>query len=573
MTRTLSLALILFGFLAVLAPQACAQEPHHPRISVAHPGITQLKADLKLLLDLGAEDERHWQNWDELIELFAFGLDYDRPLLLSFFSGLTPAPTMIYGAFAEPVNDLLDDNIGANWFPEKVTDELYELLPPEQGWFRILPDEKFAILILSTESDHNILKQLVLKAVNPVPVINEVLKDSANVGFQLLNAAQTDDDQKKRRDSFAEIRAVRMDALEKRPKESQTEFELRQGLLSVNLDELERLMVESSSLTARAILNAEALSAKVIYDSEGIPGTSLAKSLDLFNKHEDAFASVERAEGSALSVRINHPIDELRQQSGTQIIELMRNDVADRLKSNETMSAEQKTATQELFDGVMEVVTDGLKSGNLNAFMQSVPSGEDKFTSWGATVSVEPKRLDEVLKLIAKTGDGNEVSIALETVGSVSIHRIKLKKGFLKAYDSVFGEDAAVYIGTSENMVWFGAGPDALEPLKKAITDLKEPAESDVVLRAEGDLLPWAKYGKKLVEGLPKPVTVDDEQTRRDVLLRFTQAVASLKDADDDVTFDMNVEEGKLTGELSVNTGLLRFIGTQLETFSKNNLE
>lgn len=575
MNRLNPFAPVILGLLTLFPGKLAAQEPHHPQLSIAHKGIQQLKDDIKLMLDLATDEERHWENWDGVIELFAFGMDYDRSVRVDVLTGLIPAPVMIFGAYTEPVDDLLHENLeGAEYVPKKISDTLYELLPPDRGWFRILPAQKYAILTLSEQSNHSLLKQLILKADNPLPVIERILKDGANVGVELSNEATTPDDQEKRKSSFAEIRANQMDALQKRPTESTTEFELRKGILSVNQDELERLIVESAVADAHAFLLAAGPTAEIKFSATAIEGTGFEKALKLFKPQPDAFASVKKAEGSALSIRINHPIDELRQSNADRIMDLIKADVSSRVNADDSnMSPEAKDATTQLVDGIMQLIKDGNASGNLNAFVESVPNDEGRFVSWGAVVLENAKRLDETLALLSKTGENNKADIAIETVRDVAIHRVTLKAGFLKIFDDLFGEDAEVYIGTSDNMVWFGAGPDSLGSLKTAIEALGDPAESDLVLNIDAEMLPWAQRAETVTKGLDEPESVDDKQARRDLLLTLKQATEALKESDDDVKFSMDVKDGKAAGVIKANTGILRFIGTQLEKFSKENLE
>ncbi len=566
----LTAALFLF---ALCMPHVAAQEPHNPEITVAHKGVAELKADIKFLLDLVTDDPTHWENWNGMIEFLVFGLDFNRPLRVDILSGLTPPPLMIYGPYAEPLSDLLDENLGSEYVLQKRSDTLYEMLPTEQGWFLILEKQKYGILAPSTPKNHDLLKQLILKATNPLPVIEKILEGDVNIGIQLANSTETEEDIKKRRDSFAEIRAVELDALQKRPDESQTEFELRKGAVSNNLNELERLMVESKLSGAKAILDKKSVTAKVLFFGEAIPETSMARGIEMFNKQIDAFATAATPENSALSFRINHPIDELRSSNTLSFIELMRADIKSRIDAGEKMTAEQKEAALQLFDGIMTLVKDGVASENINGFIESVPTDAAEFTSHGAIVVKDAKRLDDTLVLLGKTGSGNEVTVGVETVGNVTIHKIKLGKGFLKIFDDVFGEEAEVLIGTSENMVWFGSGPNALAALKAGIESLKEPAESDVILRSKMQLLPWAKRAQRLIKDLPPPKTLDGQQSRRDKLLRLTQAVDTLKEEDDDTTFDVQVKDGKVSGEIFFNSGILRFAGTQLVKFSQDNLQ
>jgi hypothetical protein len=390
----------------------------------------------------------------------------------------------------------------------------------------------------------------------------------------LINKAHAIEDQQKRSASFGDLRANRMDLLQKRPAESITEFNLRKGAISHQLEELERLMVEGNDLRARAFLNLANKSARILFTGDGIPKTSLAQSIQLFNQHEDAFASVAKAENSILSLRVNHPIDDLRQNNANEFIELLNTDVEARIVASERLSDDQKTAVRELHSGVMTVLTDSIGSGNVNGFIETWLNADDKFVSVGGIAAVDASRLDDTLALIARTGTGNKVDIAVEKVGDVTIHRIQLAKGFLKLLDRFFGEDTAVLIGTSSDSVWFATGPDSLDALKKTISDLQEPAGSDVILRVEAKLLPWAKHAQKVVDATPEPVAVDDRRIRRDRKRDLARAVAAFGTGEqDDVKFDVTVNGGTVSGEVFINSGLLRFVGKELSGFSKDNLD
>lgn len=575
MNRRILLPTAFLIVMASLPRNAAAQEPHHPQISLVHKGLGDLKKDIKLMLDLATDDQRHYDNWAGVIDLFAYGLDMEKPFRIDLLIGLTPPPVMIYGPFVPPYTDIITDNLEpAEYVLKKQTDTLYELLPPDRGWFRALPQQKYAILTLSEKATHDLLKQLILKAGSPLPVIGQVLTDGVNAGLQLVNEAPGVEDQKKRRASFAQVRANQMDALQKRPQESRSEFELRKGLMAVYHDELERIIVESAKARLLAFLNHKDLDLKLLIDWTAIADTSLAWIYDAYGKEEDAFASVKKADGSALSFRMNHPLDELRQKDAEKIMALIKADVLSRMDDAESkMTSDQKRATEQLVDGIIQLIKDGNSTGNINAFMESVPNKNGDFVSWGATIAKDAKRLDTTLALIPKTSDGNEVELKLATVNGVDIHRIKLKKDFVKAFDQVFGQNADVFIGTSENMVWFSAGPDSLPSLKKAIEGLGKPEHSDNILKVDLELLPWAKRAEKIVKAMAEPSDPDQKETRRNVLLTLKQATEALKETDDDVHFNMAAKDGTATGILDMKTGLLRFVGTQLEKVSKNILE
>ena len=550
-----------------------AQQDHHPAVTIGHEGIGALKADLKFLLDMRSPvEQKQFANIVDMIDLIFYGVDEGRPLRVDILTGTTPPTTIVWGPY-ELLEELLDDNIGSNYQLKKEAEDLHRLLSDEEpGWFRALPKIKYAAFLLAQDrNDLPLMKQIILKLSDPMPEIEQLLQNSANVGISLTNKAVSEEDQTKRRDSLAEVRANKMATLQKRPSETATAFELRKGMISNQIDEIERLMVESLRASARILLDKVNGSARVQFAAEGIEGTSFADSLALFGKTADAFHSVPKMENSVLSLRANHPLDDLRQTNVLKVIELMREDTVALLSADSKMSAGEKEASQQLFNGIAAVTIDGIKSGNLNGFLESTIDDSGEFDSVGAISVVDGKRLDETLALIAKTGNGNKVTMNVAEAGEVKIHEIRLAAGFFKPFDDVFGNEKPVYIGTSDNIVWLGAGKESLKNLKKTIADLKSPEMNDVILKMEGNILPWAKRALDLIKKAKSGEIADQEQ-RRERMRSLEMAIESLQ-TKDDASFEMKVEDGKSTGEIFVNTGILNYLGGELSFYSKKTLE
>lgn len=548
-----------------------AQQDYNSDITIGHRGVGALKADLKFLLDLTPADQaKQFENVRDFIDLLVFGVDEERPMRIDILTGTTPPTYIIWGPYGV-LADLKDDNISAQFQLKKDSTDLYKLLGQDSGWFRVLKKLKYAILIIADKKDMTLLKQIILKLTNPMPKIAPLLLNGANMGVSLINEAITEEDQKKRRDAFGEAKANKMAALQKRPTESETEFGLRKGFISNQLAELERLLVESLNATTRIFLDKKNATAQIEFTAEAIPETSLAKSLALFGQQADAFASVEKSDESVLSLRANHPIDDLRKKNGLSTIELMRADTAARLKADQKMTPEEKTASQELFDGIAEVTADGINSGYVNGFLESTVDDEGEFVSVAAVSVVKGKRLDDALALIAKTGNGNKIAIGTAEVGGVTIHELRLAKGFFQLFDDLFGPEKTVYIGTSDDIVWIGTGKASLEMMKKTIESLKKPETNDVVLTIEGRLLPWAKRTLKLVKNR-KLTDRAEEQKRRDRERALQLAVDSLGQ-EDKASFKMTVDEDKSKGVIFVDKGILKYLGGEIAFYSKNNLQ
>lgn len=560
------------GILAFLSAPTFAQQAHHPQIVFGQKGIGQLKSDVKFLLNLTSpEDQKQEQNIVDFIDLIAFGLDEDRPLRVDYHSGNTP-PTYLIWAPVDDFNDL-QDNIESNFTIKKVAEDLFEVLPPDNGWYRTLRAVKYAMLILTNPADHQLMKQLIQKMTNPDPELAELIEGGKfDIGLSLANEAQTKEDQQKRAASFREIRAVRMDALQKRPNEEKTEFEIRKGVVATQLDELERLMVEASEALLRLAVDRTANNTTVTFNAKGIAGTSFAEAADLFGKHKDAFTAIKKPDESVLSVRMNHPVDDMRKKNAAKVIELMTADAEAKIDAASKLSASEKEAAKKIHVGVMELARESIETGNINAFLEVVLDDNEELVGWGAFSVKDGERLNELLKLVPEAGEGNKFDPAVATVNGIAIHRVSVADGYSKVLDKLFGQNGSAYLGVSNDYIWVGTGPDALEPLKKAIASATPPADSDVILTMEGRLLPWAKRVHKLVEEMPSPTTAEDKQLRRDNLRRLAQGIEAFQSGDE-ATFEMQVENGEFAGKVFLNTGVLRFVGMLLAQFSRDTLQ
>ncbi|MCR9198887.1 MAG: hypothetical protein NXI04_09605 [Planctomycetaceae bacterium] len=567
--KTLVLSTVLT---IVLSTSASAQQEHHPKITIGHAGIGTLKEDLTYLLSLTTPaEQKQLVNLIDFIDLLMFGVDPDRPIRVDILSGTSPPTYVIWGPYQVLAN-LRDDNLSAQFQMRRDSKDLHRLLGQDPGWFRVLPRLKYGILILAqNEGDMNLLKQIILKLVDPAPEITPLLINSANLGMSIVNDAIGADDMDKRRNSFGEFRSNKQDALQKRPTESATEFALRKALVANQIDELERLLVEAKEASMKTFLDRKTGSARIMFSAEAIAETSLAGSIALFGQKPDAFDSVKPLADTVLSLRGNHPIDELRQKHALTFIDLMQKDAAARIAADSKLTPDQKTASQGVFDGIMEVAADGIKSGNVNGFLESIVNGDGEFVSIAAVSVVGGKRLDAALEMIAGTGNGNKISMKTSKVGDVDIHELQLAEGFFPLFDDLFGAGKTLYVGTTDSIVWIGTGEESLPLLTAAIEGLGAPQNNDTVLTIKGRVLPWAERTLKLVKDL-KLTDQAQEQKRRDRQRSLELAVSSLQEKDD-ASFTMKVADGVSTGEIFVNTGILKYLGREISLYSKNNLQ
>lgn len=552
---------------------ASAQQAHHSEVIIGHRGVDALKADFRYLLSLTTPQEQaQEENLVGFIELMELGVDLEKAIRVDVLTGTNPPTYVVSAGYAPPLEDLMANLDGAGFVLKDSGPNLWEILPPDKGWLRVLPEAKTAILVFDKESDHSLLKQIILKMSAPLPAVQPLLSDGANVAVSLTNTAKTPADQLLRKNSFGEIRAVQLDTLQKRPSETQTQFQIRKQLMENQLNEIERLLVEADSASAKAMLNKEQGTARVAFDATAIAETSFAATLAEFGKTPDLFASIPKAPESVLSIRGNHPVDVMRQGHANSLLALIKQDAVERVQKNASLSDSEKAASEKFFDGIYQVSKDTIATGNLNGFLESVQKGDDEFLSYGAINVKDGLRLNEILPLIADTGKNNSFKPAVAKVGDVTIHEITLAKGYFEPFDMIF-DGKTGFVGTSADVVWFGTGgPEALEPLKASIESLGDPAENDTVLTIEGRLLPWAKRARRILAAEPEPATATEQTQRRDQLRNLGLAVEAFA-SEDSASFSMKVADGKATGEILVNTGVLRFIGKAMASYSKTNLE
>ncbi|MEZ6063354.1 MAG: hypothetical protein R3C19_23660 [Planctomycetaceae bacterium] len=561
--------------LILTASVGFAQEPHHSKISIVHQGVGRLKGDLKALVDLTNETEQEqWANLKDYLDLLALGVDESRPLRVDVMTGIQPTAYVIWIPYVDGGLADLRDNLDSFGFVNRKDAQdpnLFKIQPPDQGWLRVIDGLKYVVLVFTTPADDALLKQIVIKAGDPIPDVKYLLDTKASVGAQLINSEATPEAQKKRHDAFAELRANSMDAVQKRPTETESEYELRRSALAHQLNELERLMVEAERVQAWIKLEREGGYAALQFIATAIPETSLAKAVAGFNAQPDAFASVQKLPESALSVRINHPIDEMRQTHVKEFLDLLNTDIHSRVEASEKLSRPQKDATLSLFTGIADLVRAGVATGYINAFLESKPDGNGQFISVGAVSLPDAKKLVEILPQLSTAHDGNTVELDIDKVGEIAIHRVALAEGYVELLDKLFGAKQELFIGTAENHVWMASGTGALELLKSTIEGLGEPAENPKALHADIHLFPWVSRLKEIADKEPEPENPEERQQWRDNLLRLKQAVDAMPE-NDEWTFDMSVADNTVSGSMTFSTGILRFVGKQISEFSKENL-
>ncbi len=563
---------------AVLMSSAVpAQSPQDARITVAHPGFDAMKADLKAIMKLTDETEqKQWPNIEGYIDSFVMGLSGKKPFYIVVPTGEKPAsyllalPLSLKDPIFEEFRDNLD-SLGYEFQRDEKDRSLFELdVDPDFGWLRVLADSRYALLILTGDKDKfPLLREIILKATLPATNVQ------GNMQAELVNDDPASEAQQHRREAFGEIRRVSMDAVKRRPEESATEFAIRTHSSKVLLDEGERLMAESQQITM--VLNIDtanpaALAASLKTNAVAIPGTTLAAAIAQIGTQPDAFASLAEFEGSALSLRLNHPIDPMRQTNILEFLALTEQDMADRLKSSKERSESEKEMTLKCTKGVLEIVADGIKTGYFNAFVEAVPDGHGDFFSIAGFAAPTASKLNDVLPMLTSSGNGNVVEMNIDKSGDVTIHRVQLAEGYSDFFDRFVGKKKDIFVGVGTAHVWLASGAGALDRLKSTIAGLGQPAAVTSPLHIELHMLPWVQWLEDIAKTEPEATLPAELELQRNKARQRARAIASFADSDA-ASLDFTVQNGEVIGELKIETGLLRFVGKMMAAYSKANLE
>ena len=575
---------------ALPAANLPAQTPQDARITIAHPGIQTVREDIETLLKLtSATEQKQTSVLTDFVDSMVVGLSDDQPIFMQMLPGINPAGYLAVFPLDSGFQTLRDnlESLGyeitrdpkdASLYQFRLTPEADAVDTPadsaaadEVGWLRVLPKAQHVVGVLAgSREDLPALRALVLQTTVPEFV------EGRQAIVDLSNPDPSADAQKYRREKFTPFRQSSIDAIRKRPNESPTVFQLRQLSASQLMDEAERVVAESQLLTARLSIDSTSPQQPVIMASgelQAIPDTGLEAAMQTFNSRPDAFAAIERLPGSALHLRINHPIDELRQKNMSAFLDLLQQDVSAKLKSRPGRTPAQKDAIDKVVTGIIGHLRAGIQSGWLNLFADAVPDGKDSFNSISGYETPAAAELAAVLPLMADMSPQTTVEMNLETHEGVSIHKVRLESGLLDVLDRFFGAERDVYVGIGPKIVWMSSGEKALEQLKRTISAAGTPQNTTSPLHVEVALLPWTRQAISFYAKLTPPTGREQLDLWRAAERRRTRAVEAMAKGSDTVSVHCEYEDGRLKTAVRVDTGVVRFIARQLAFFSKENLD
>lgn len=576
--------IVLTLVMGVAAESLRAQSAEDARVRLSHPGVDVLKADLQKILDLTDKaEQRQWQNMADFIDTFVYGVDYGNPLHVEILIGVDPISYLLMLPLEDGFQTFRENIEGLGYELRRDADEssLYQFnmqfdsgAPAEGedegledlGWIRVTKDPSYMLGLLTyKKSTLSQLRDFVLKSAVP--------NDSPETGLsaELENTEHGADSVASRRESVQAFRSARIEAIMQRPDETENSWQLRKLVTRHLMDELERVLAESAKVKLHADLNGTD-DAKLEFNGDlvAIQDTRLDKAVGEFNAQPSIFAGIRKPSDSALSLRVNHPVDEMRMAAALELVELVQGQLKERLEAGDR-SQKEKTAVGRVLEKAAEHLNAGIRGGWLNLFVESVPTSGGKFTTVAGYRSPATAAVSELLPELAEIGSGAEVEMNVATAGNTAIHRVRLGSGISETLDRLLSESEDAFVGVAEDRIWLATGEGALKQLQDAIAAAKTE-EEESCLHLEVRMLPWTEQLIRFYGGKEAPEDFEELNAFKAAERRRARAAEAYGQGADTVVFDAHVKDGHVLSSLILNTGIVRFIGKEMASFSKENL-
>lgn len=376
----------------------------------------------------------------------------------------------------------------------------------------------------------------------------------------ILNLKNPTEGIEQRHTDFGGFRSFFNEYIVRRKEEPAHKFAVRQSLDTHLLEELERIYAESSSLFSSWTLPEDLAAGNFELDLTPIADSSLAKTVSALNEHPSFFAGVAKPENANMSGRILLPVDEMRKENITELATVSKTAFLTEIDKKEDRPAEATEALHQATDLFFNLILENLESGWFDGFAQ-VYNTEGGQTALGGITTLDGEKAREILKLIPATKEGRTVEMDIDKQGDVSFHKVTFEEGALKTLEQFFGDSKVLFVGTSKEAVWYAAGADALEELKKGITQSAEKSEDkkpfvDISIR----VAPWIE-------------TIHKARGEQGNSRLHNYATTSFEGQDDQMILQLNQNEDKITGQFQIQKGILRFVGKLISNFSKENLD
>lgn len=577
---------------ALLMARSAAAQPE-ARIQFVQPGIDALKGDLKYLVEMSPTPalRKQWKDTlDPLIDSFADGLDYSKPIRVDVLVGKDVSYQMHFPIkLLEQKNKGFIPNLkGMGFVIANLNNNLYSVA--QGGGRRGAPAKNPVFMrhvngyvsIAPTQAD--VPANMPHPITDPMKGVQGLLGKGYDVVGSMANNAA---DMAARKTNFAELRKQLEAGLAFRRNEDKNDFALRKLTMLQNLNEAERFVVETEEFlvgwTTTEAANNQPGKGRAEFSISALPDTELFKSTKLLGEKSSYFANVKIHEKAIVSGKINFAVDSMRSEHLKAFYTTVRPVVEAQIDKRATLKeADQKKAAKEAAGLLLDMLSEGVKMGVVDLFADLHPAeGEGKHTFICGIRAADGKKADELVKVLPKVNAGREVKMDMHKIGDdVTVHSVTVPKHRQEAFHKLFPGEDVLYVATSKDAVWGAAGVKALEELEAAIKQVAGPAPEQVDPRVAY----FSAHSARLVEMLdivrPQKQEISsslskDEQARLKQAQKDAERVRKAANeamANCEAIFSGEVKKDgdKVVGSIDVSECVLKFIGSVIAEFSKD---
>lgn len=543
-------------FAAVNQPCRAQAPKSSPKVIIAHKGADKLLEDFEALLKLtNPQQQKQWKILKGNIVFFLPGVDRTKPVrldLVPFGAGkISWRPsipvTNIKQFIARNLKPSGINTIRQTRYRYKCKGKVF------QGYMRYLSKDGYAVFAPT-------MAGIPLNMPDPRNAIAKLLQ-SYDLSAKGENLA-TDAASIAARRQWVKAQAKELlAALKKKKGESTADYELRKLLFEQQMKEAERFYAELATLRVGWSMDMAKMTGKADLELAAIPNTPLAASINMLGVRPSYFANVPRGNDSILSLRINHPLDDMRKAHFLAAFQAVRDSQVQRLKSSATMTDTQRKAGAKIADMVVKLLAANVDKGIFDAFAEVHMERSGKKTSVAGVRMIDGVGAVDILRLLPETGKVADLKMDLAKEGNVRIHRVVVNLNADSPFKMLMGGDD-VLVGTSKDAVWFACGTNALSELKAAIklTSTKVEPKPAPFVDAFIRLRPWIELRDKAAgkKGQPK--------------LRKL-ALDALKGGKDGLSAQLVRKGDKVVGTMHVETDVLRLVGAMMANFSRETLD
>ncbi|MFN0056662.1 MAG: hypothetical protein ACKV0T_31350, partial [Planctomycetales bacterium] len=629
-----SIALTAF-VIAVSSATAFAQQPPAApagtnTITVVLPSLKNFYDDLKVPFDL-ASDPKGYTTLIDTLEVFVVGIQHEKPLgvrVMSSTGGLSMTLSL-------PVKGTAGTARSDPEF-QKMLENLWDLdlktvPPPNPAMIRQVPNNvrtKVPGLRLKTSErlmfsgyDGYLAREAEIVHVGKELADVRSLKGGVpfsypagvDLGVTIDGKAQKPEDRLK---AFEKIRKELLGPAKKNSDEAQTAFDLRNGSLNQIVAELERFYAESSEIQFLWRLDNAQQNAALDVDLTALPDTELAASAALVKNEPSPYALVS-SKDAVIALTSKLPLDSLRKKHADELAVLVKNHVEHLIEADAKIDEAQKTADKESLAILFDAMSDVASQAELTGCLRSWSNGNGHFDTLGVLKVAQTMKFLQILQKVQASGGPITVELSVEQVMGVDLHKLTCKAVQANLPEFI-STDGSIYIGLGNGVLWYATGDSVLPRLKTAIQEAAgAPGDPVPPLSVSIRLGPLTEFlasyrkrnplpekpkaavaapratppakgqkpaaGQKTAAGEKRPPLPGAKRdTTKSPLEQVStlmgemdlQAIAakSFKGTDDRLEFSLSESDGKAHVGLKLDTGLLRFVGTAVSKFVKDNL-